>query len=351
MTCLIWGTPAQEEPKSGDARVIISERAGGSYRAVGSVEPQLAALDDWTKARLTTWLVDQRRSGVASPLISPIVLEEVAARRPLRVGERKERFFRAVIDAGLGVDGTIFLGAVTPEKRFWHMHLSAWTESRSFKETVSLAHLLAQDGLLVAQASPLGLFLVSSAGWRYVDELDASGGDTKQVFVAMWFGDEMNDAWRLGIAPGLRDAGYLPLRIDNKQHNGKIDDEIVAEIKRSKFLVADFTCGAVEAATGVHAVPRGGVYYEAGFAHGLGKDVIFCCHRDRIGDVHFDTRQFAHLVWGDAEELRALLYNRVVATIGEAPNAPGRGMSEIGTSGNAPRAGDPGWKTDPGAVS
>jgi len=308
-------------------------------------------MDEAQKARLTTWLVDQRRSGVPSPLIDSFVLEEVAARRPLRVGERKERFFRAMMNAGLGVGGPIFLGTATPDKRFWHLHLTAWTESASFRETASLANLLAQDGLLIAQSAPPGLFHVSSAGWRYVDELDASGGDTTQAFVAMWFDDSMADAWRLGIEPGLRDAGYLPLRIDNKQHNGKIDDEIVAEIKRSKFLVADFTCGALEGVAGPHAVPRGGVYYEAGFGHGLGKEVIFCCHRDRIGDVHFDTRQFAHLVWTDPEELRSLLYNRVVATIGEAPNAPGRGMSEIRPSGTLPAHDKPGLKAEQGAIS
>lgn len=333
MDCLIWGTLAEEFEPTGDARHIASPRAGGEYRLARSVEGDFASMDEAMKARLTTWLVDQRRSGVATPLINTAVLKEVAARRPLRVSERKERFFRAVMNAELGVNDSIFLGTTTPDKRFWHIHLTAWTESISFRETDRLASLLAQDGLLLAQPSPLGLYVVSSAGWRYIDELDTSGGDTSQAFVAMWFDDSMADAWRLGIEPGLRDAGYLPLRIDNKQHNGKIDDEIVAEIKRSKFLVADFTCGAFEGANGRHAIPRGGVYYEAGFAHGLGKEVIFCCHRDRLGDVHFDTRQFAHLVWGDPEELRALVYNRVVATIGEAPNAPGRGMSEIRSNG------------------
>lgn len=337
MECLIWGTLAEELADPSDARTIVSQRAGGRYRVVGSAEETLKSLDAPAKAKLTTWLVDQHRSGVDTPTINTFVLKEVAARRLLRVGERKERFFRAAMAAGLGVEGAISLGPVAEDKRLWHNRLSAWTESTSYRQTERLAALLVEDGLLAPH--PGSLFVVSSAGWRYIDELDASGGDTKQVFVAMWFGDEMTDAWRLGIAPGLRDAGYLPLRIDNKQHNGKIDDEIVAEIKRSRFLVADFTCGAVEASTGPQAVPRGGVYYEAGFAHGLGKEVIFSCRQDRIGDVHFDTRQFAHLVWGDPKELRTLLYNRVVATIGEAPNAPGRGKSEIRPGGN-PEADD-----------
>ena len=56
------------------------------------------------------------------------------------------------------------------------------------------------------------------------------------------------------------------MRIDQKEHLNRIDDEIIAEIRRTRFLVADCTQGE----TG----PRGGVYYEAGFAHGLKIPVV-----------------------------------------------------------------------------
>lgn len=325
MNCAIWDMPAEARQWGGDGREMSSQRAGGAYRIVGSAESAVAALSPIQKAKLTTWLVDQRRSGVEVPVVNTLVVQEITARRKLTIGERKERFFRALIAAELDIDGIVFLGAAGPDKRHWHNMLSAWTEATTYRQTERLAGFLVEDGLLL-MTQP-GVYLVSSAGWQYIDDLGTSGGDTNQAFVAMWFGDEMNDAWSQGIAPGLRDSGYLPFRIDNKQHNGKIDDEIVAEIRRSKFLVADFTCGIVQGANGSEAVPRGGVYYEAGLAHGLGKEVIFCCRRDRMGDLHFDTRQFAHLVWATPDELRTLLYNRVAATIGEAPNAPGRGKS------------------------
>lgn len=325
MNCLIWDTPAEPRPWSGDGQELSSPRTGGAYRIAETAIPGIAALTPVQKAKLTTWLVDQRRSGTEVPMISSLVLEEIRARRPLTVGERKERFFRAIISAELGIDAAIFLGAAAPDKRLWHNLLSAWTEATTYRQTERLAELLVEDGLLLTNHP--GIFSVGSAGWQYIDELGAAGGETNQAFVAMWFAEQMDEAWHHGISPGLRDAGYLPLRIDNKQHNGKIDDEIVAEIKRSKFLVADFTCGTIDGPDGLEAISRGGVYYEAGLAHGLGKEVIFCCRQDRMGAVHFDTRQFAHLVWTSPEELRSLLYNRVVATIGEAPNAPGRGKS------------------------
>ena len=89
------------------------------------------------------------------------------------------------------------------------------------------------------------------------------------------------------------------MRIDSKEHSNKIDDEIIAEIRRSRFVVADFTSEEDK--------PRGGVYYEAGFAMGLNIPVIWTCRADMIGNVHFDTRQFNHITWDDPEDLRVKL--------------------------------------------
>lgn len=97
------------------------------------------------------------------------------------------------------------------------------------------------------------------------------------------------------------------MRIDTKEHGNKVDDEIISELRRSRFVVADFTCGTSGA--------RGGVYYEAGFAHGLGTPVIFTCHADCIEHVHFDTRQYNHILWTSPSELRDKLNRRIRATI------------------------------------
>ncbi len=101
----------------------------------------------------------------------------------------------------------------------------------------------------------------------------------------------------------LEDTGYSAIRIDQKEHNNKIDDEIIAEIKKSKFLVADFTGH------------RGGVYFEAGFAMGLKKPVIWTYRKDHLDSLHFDTRQYSHIIWETEDELYEKLLNRIQATI------------------------------------
>ena len=127
----------------------------------------------------------------------------------------------------------------------------------------------------------------------------------------MWFDRSMDQAYEKGIGPAIEEAGYEPLRIDRREHNGKIDDAIIAGIRRSRFLVADFTQGACGA--------RGGVYYEAGFAHGLNMPVLFTCRQDAIEHVHFDTRQYNQITWETPEDLRTRLVQRISATIGDGP--------------------------------
>lgn len=134
-----------------------------------------------------------------------------------------------------------------------------------------------------------------------------------QAFVAMWFDASMEEAYTEGIRPAIEDAGYASFRIDRKEHNNRIDGEIISEIRRSRFLVADFSQGKDGA--------RGGVYYEAGFAHGLNIPVIFTCRKDNLDDLHFDTRQYKHIVWETPDDLRKQLLKRITVTINDRPMA------------------------------
>lgn len=103
------------------------------------------------------------------------------------------------------------------------------------------------------------IFTIEAKGWDKFSELRKSLSKyRKQAFVAMWFDKTMDNFFFNGIQPAIEHDGTKCIRIDFKEHNNKICDEIIAEIRRSRYLVADFTGN------------RGGVYYEAGFAYGLG---------------------------------------------------------------------------------
>ena len=63
-----------------------------------------------------------------------------------------------------------------------------------------------------------------------------------QCFVAIWFSEETDALYDNGIAPAVEAAGYKPIRIDRETNFiGKIDDQIISEIRQSRFVIADFT--------------------------------------------------------------------------------------------------------------
>jgi len=162
-----------------------------------------------------------------------------------------------------------------------------------------------QEQELVGLQSPAGgdRITLTMEGWNQVQPLSRRGGVPGRCFVAMWFSDETRAAYEHGIEPAVSDAGFTPIRIDRKEHNNEIPDEIIAEIRNAQFIVADFTG------------QRQGVYYEAGFAMGLGRPVIWCCRKDDIGKLHFDTNHKNHIDWQTPEELRKRLHTRIRMTI------------------------------------
>lgn len=177
-------------------------------------------------------------------------------------------------------------------------------ESDESREVFFFMDQLVEDLYINGHPGYPSELIVTVKGWNRVDELQKNlKSESNQAFVAMWFSDEMNEPYEQGIKQAILETGFTPVRIDQKEHNNKIDDEIIAEIKNSKFLIADFSGH------------RGGVYFEAGFGMGLGIPVIWCCREDHLKDIHFDTRQYSHIVWSDAKDLKEKLYNRIRATI------------------------------------
>jgi len=147
-------------------------------------------------------------------------------------------------------------------------------------------------------------YRLTTKGWQYLSQIKISPRDPQKAFVALAFNDTMIKCYEKGIEPALEEAGYQkPFRVDREEYNEKICDHIIARIRESSILVADFTG------------QNNGVYYEAGFASGLNIPVIWTCHRDAFDNVHFDTRQYNHIVWVNPEDLRQRLLDRIKATI------------------------------------
>ncbi len=178
-------------------------------------------------------------------------------------------------------------------------------------EVHGLAGLLSDLGRITVSVSTTDLSnilaVITAEGWRRLEEMGRVQIESTQGFVAMWFRPSLNRLYDEAIAPAIDAAGYDALRVDDLQHIDKIDDRIVAEIRQSRFLVADYTGR------------RGGVYWEAGFAFGLGIPVVMTCCKREIKKLHFDIRQYNCIDWTSRSDLRERLENRIKAVIGPGP--------------------------------
>jgi hypothetical protein len=153
---------------------------------------------------------------------------------------------------------------------------------------------------------------VTMHGWEHLEEVRRQGRASTRCFVAMWFDDSMNEVYEQAIASAITQAGYDPLRIDKFEHVNRIDDEIIGQIKRSRFMVADFTG------------QRHGVYFEAGLMLGIGRTVIWMCRKEHLtkeDGLHFDIRQFNFIAYESVGEAKKRLYDRILAIEGEGPLA------------------------------
>ena len=176
---------------------------------------------------------------------------------------------------------------------------------------------------------PESPYKITPKGWAYLESLRQANPESKKAFVAMWFTDEMKEICESYIKKAAEKAGgYKAAPINEKDYNGDINDQIIGEIRNSKFVIADFTGN------------RGGVYFEAGFAYGLNIPVIYTCRKDwfnkfvkqsikikdskgKVDDnelnifsqIHFDINHHNFIVWENGDDLYEQLAKRIKATI------------------------------------
>ncbi|MDE0409560.1 MAG: hypothetical protein OXN81_17065 [Alphaproteobacteria bacterium] len=299
-------------------KIFFSPRAGGLFIVPFDALPSRAEIvDDETRKQISSWIWEKNdafytlssEDEAEVPLITAGTIKEIVHRPLLTIEQRIDRALYQI-----GRPPTFLSGDKSPDHspNLLVMLFEASTEcGANPKEHIWLLKELEAAGFLrnLSHDTTKSFDLILTLkGLGRLETRHEAVVLRSTAFVAMWFHRSTYDAWENGIKPGILDSGYTPIRIDEQKFNGKIDDEIIAEIRRSRFLVADFTQGCCGA--------RGGVYYEAGFAHGLGLPVIFTCHQDAIDNAHFDTRQYNHIAWTTPEELREKLAKRINATIG-----------------------------------
>jgi nucleoside 2-deoxyribosyltransferase len=128
------------------------------------------------------------------------------------------------------------------------------------------------------------------------------------VFVIMSFAPEFADVYELGIKPACEAANVDCARVDEQIFLESILERIYGETERADIVVAEMTGR------------NPNVFYETGYAHGLGRPVILLTKS--ADDIPFDLRQYPHVVYGNRiATLKRELQKRLVALTADPKKA------------------------------
>ena len=108
--------------------------------------------------------------------------------------------------------------------------------------------------------------------------------EKKYIFVCMPFHEDFEDIYNFGIKEAAKELGFNCERADEIQYSGGIIDRIYELIKSAHVIVADMT------------EKNPNVFYEVGYAHALGKEVILLTQKAE--DIPIDLRKFVHIIYG-----------------------------------------------------
>jgi hypothetical protein len=176
---------------------------------------------------------------------------------------------------------------------------------------VELLIELIRQGLLVGvDASSMGRKEVieiglTLGGWQAYEAEKTGKFSGKVGFIAMKFGDTVLDQLVAEIVkPAVKkEIGYDVVDMRDVARAGIIDNIMRAQIRDSAFVLVDLTHD------------NSGAYWEAGYAEGLGKPIIYLCEKSKIDQAktHFDTNHCTTITWssddrdGFSKELIATL--------------------------------------------
>ena len=138
-------------------------------------------------------------------------------------------------------------------------------------------------------------------GWALYEAEKRGQVSGNYGFIAMQFGDADLDPFvRDVVKPSVKaDLDYDLVDMRDVARAGVIDNIMRAQIRDSTFIIVDLT----------HDNP--GAYWEAGYAEGLGKPVIYICEKEKFDakKTHFDTNHCTTVPWSrhDGEGFRQAL--------------------------------------------
>jgi hypothetical protein len=224
-----------------------------------------------------------------------------------------------------------FADRLAKDLAFAEFHVLAedqiWARICDHQELTHILYFLRESGSITFQV-PQGVNGISEVvdavfklklqitvkGWQSIREKQSFPNSNK-VFIATQFKWPADDEIRIQAIEAIRRAcqtcGY-DAEIVGQDHTGNITDRIMADIRLSRFVIAELTFN------------NRGVYFEAGFARGIGRPVFHVVREGHThGDdhdgrkIHFDLQQIMYRSWKEPKDLETQLTDWIESTVGK----------------------------------
>jgi hypothetical protein len=204
-----------------------------------------------------------------SPAVQAMNAIRYIGDRVLATGE-KVRSLQPQLYAIIGAPNPTMAGELVLELR-----------ARGLLDGVPRQNMSMPDDLLEAN--------LTLTGWGQYESEKRGKIEGRYGFIAMQFGDAVLDNFaRNVIKPVVKERiSYELIDMRDAARAGIIDNIMRARIRDSAFVLVDLTHD------------NAGAYWEAGYAEGLGKPVIYICERAKFekARTHFDTNHCTTVVW------------------------------------------------------
>jgi hypothetical protein len=141
------------------------------------------------------------------------------------------------------------------------------------KEFWSLIKYLQETDILnknTPVGGPTANVLLTVKGFANIESTLKDYSQSKKLFIACKFKTDYEDDLVKAIKAACAICGFDAKRVSDEKHDNDITHKIIADIKQSRFIIADFTD------------QNNGVYYEAGYAMGMSKKVIRLVNEKQI---------------------------------------------------------------------
>ena len=259
----------------------------GNFAVTGSLEATLAHMRG-TSPDVSPKLSHALRRAAESnqrPLFTNHTAEAVLKQPLPRPREQADLLVRWLAENVTGPGETLWIGHST------HGAIIGARSPAGFR--LVLDHLF-QSGLVTGNQSKAlnggdrAHATLTFAGWEQYESLRRGGAVYRKAFMAMKFGDLVLDqVLETVFKPGALRAGFDLFKLTDRPKAGLIDNRMRAEIQACDFVVADLSHDNL------------GAYWEAGYAEGLGKPVIYTCEKSKFEEAktHFDTNHHLTILW------------------------------------------------------